>query len=72
MCFGGGGSSPVSTSVSSAPVRNSGASFARAANATALRSRGVQDTIFTSALGDTGYGSSVRKPTFLGSTSGTA
>ena len=69
MCFGGGGgSSPVQTSVAQAPVRNANSSFARAARQTALRARGVQDTTFTSALGDTSFGSNVRRPTFLGST----
>lgn len=72
MCFGGSGGSPVQTSVASAPVRNGSGGFARAANATALRARGVQDAIATSALGDTGFGSSVRKPTFLGMTSAAA
>ncbi len=69
MCFGGGGGSPVQTSVSQAPMRNASSGFARMANATALRARGVQDTIFTSALGDSSYGGNVRKPTFLGQTS---
>jgi hypothetical protein len=65
MCFSSGPSAPA---VPPAPIRNIGGGSASSARITALAARGVRDTIATTALGDTGYGTAVRKPTFLGAT----
>lgn len=70
MCFFSNPQSPVQTQVPSGPVRNAAAGFSSAARGVALKAKGVKDTIFTSALGDTGFGSSVRRPTYLGQTAG--
>lgn len=67
MCFFSS-SAPQPANVPPAPIRNATSGFARSAQVTALAARGVRDTIATSALGDTGFGSSVKKPTFLGAT----
>ena len=69
MCFGGGSSAPVQ-SVQQSPVRSLASTSARSASAAATAARGVRDTIATTALGDTGFGSGVRRPTFLGQTGG--
>lgn len=69
MCF----SSPkISTSVPAAPSDSRATSLASDARLAAQRAKGVDATIATSALGDAGFGSSLKRATVLGQTSSAA
>lgn len=69
MCFFSSPTPAAPAAVSSAPVRSLASSSARSARLTALTAKGSGDTIATTPLGDTGFGSRVKRPTFLGQTS---
>ena len=72
MCFFSTPKAPAPAPVPPRPARSTSSGFAQDARITALRAQGTSATIATSPLCDTGFGSAVKKPTFLGATAGYA
>ena len=67
MCFGPFAPRvPASPPLPSAPRRDANAALVQSARLRARSARGVDDNIFTTALGDTNYGKSVRRAVLLG------
>lgn len=68
MCFFNQKPVAVQTAAAPAPQRDPNSALAARARMTVLQSRGVNDAIATSPLGDPNFGKSVSRPTILGST----
>lgn len=66
MCFST--SVPKPPPLPPTPQRDEKASLVQDTRLRALRARGVQNNIFTSALGDPGFGKNVNRATLLGQT----
>jgi len=66
MCF----SMPKAPEIPPTPKRDENATLAQETRARALSAQGVKANIFTSALGDSGFGSNVKGATLLGQSTG--
>lgn len=66
MCF----SMPKAPPIQQAPRRDENAALAQEARQRAASAQGVKANIFTSALGDSGFGKNVSGATLLGQSNG--
>jgi len=66
MCF----SMPKTPPIPPTPKRDEGAALAQEARARAASAQGVKANIFTSPLGDSGFGGNVKGATLLGQSNG--